>query len=237
MESLMKHILIVDDEKEITDLLEVYLLNEGYHVHKFYTGKGVLECLEQQPIDLAILDIMLPDVDGFTLCREIRKKWFFPIIMLTAKIASSDKINGITFGADDYITKPFHPLELLARVKAQLRRAEVYNQAFTKETTQKEEIYNSRGLELNATEHSCHLYEQAVALTPIEFSIVLYLCRHLGQAISTEELFEQVWGEKYLDCNNTVMTHIARIREKLHENARKPKWIKTVWGVGYKIEE
>lgn len=237
MESLIKHILIVDDEKEITDLLEVYLLNEGYYVHKFYTGKGVLKCLEQQPIDLAILDIMLPDIDGFTLCREIRKKWFFPIIMLTAKIASSDKINGITFGADDYITKPFHPLELLARVKAQLRRAEVYNQAFTKETTQKEELYNIRGLELNATEHSCHLYGQAVALTPIEFSIVLYLCRHLGQAISTEELFEQVWGEKYLDCNNTVMTHIARIREKLHENARKPKWIKTVWGVGYKIEE
>ena len=175
----MKKVMILEDEVSIRSFVVINLKRAGYEVVEAGTGEEALERLKANPdVGVAILDIMLPDVDGFTLCREIRKKWFFPIIMLTAKIASSDKINGITFGADDYITKPFHPLELLARVKAQLRRAEVYNQAFTKETTQKEEIYNIRGLELNATEHSCHLYEQAVALTPIEFSIVLYLCRH-----------------------------------------------------------
>lgn len=233
MENRKKTILIVDDEREITDLLEVYLSNDGYRVLKFYSAEGVLECIERECVDLAVLDIMLPGVDGFTLCRQIRKHWYFPIIMLTAKIDSSDKINGITMGADDYITKPFQPLEVLARIKAQLRRAEVYNRSIGKA---EDETYRVRGLEINAAEHTCHRYGEAVSLTPMEFEIVLYLCRHMDQAVTTEELFEQVWGEKYLNCNNTVMTHVARIREKLHENARKPKWIKTVWGIGYKIE-
>lgn len=235
-----KKILIVDDEQEITDLLEVYLLNEGYRVYKFYSGDGVMNCLEKQRIDLAILDIMLPDVDGFTLCREIRKRWFFPIIMLTAKVEDMDKIKGITMGADDYMTKPFNPLEVVARVKGQLRRSQNYNIALknNKEEAQDEGRYfNVRGLELYEKTHQCFLYGEEITLTPIEFSIVLYLCHHLNQVISSEELFEAVWGEKYLDSNNTVMAHIARIREKLKENARAPKFIKTVWGVGYKLEE
>ena len=229
-----KNILIVDDEKEITNLLEVYLSNEGYHVFRFYEGKQVLQCIEENRIDLAILDVMLPDIDGFTLCREIRERWYFPIIMLTAKIEETDKINGISLGADDYITKPFHPLEVVARVKAQLRRADTYNRSMgnVKET----DYYNIRGLEIDARDHTCRLYGEEIAVTPIEFSILLHLCRHLGEVVTSEEIFESVWGEKYLDNNNTVFVHVARIREKLHENARKPKFIKTVWGVGYKIE-
>ena len=235
-----KKIVIVDDEQEITDLLEVYLLNEGYQVYKFYSGKGVMECLEEQKIDLAILDIMLPDVDGFSLCREIRKRWFFPIIMLTAKVEDMDKIKGITMGADDYITQPFNPLEVVARVKGQLRRCQSYNPALQQNKTEEQaegHYYNVRGLELYEKTHQCFLYGKEISFTPIEFSIVLYLCQHLNQVISSEELFEAVWGEKYLDSNNTVMAHIARIREKLGENARAPKFIKTVWGVGYKLEE
>ncbi len=229
-----KQILVVDDEKEITDLLELYLNNDGYCVHKFYSAQGVLECIQKNHIDLALLDVMLPDTDGFSLCREIRKKWFFPILMLTAKIENEDKITGMTLGADDYITKPFHPLEVMARIKAQLRRAETYNQALEPKKT---DVYNIRGLEISANDHKCSLYGEEIFFTPIEFSIVLYLCRHLGQVIPTELLFEEVWKEKYFDSNNTVMAHIARIREKLHEDARKPKFIKTVWGIGYKMEE
>lgn len=235
MESGQKSVLIVDDEREITDLLEVYLRNEGYRVLKFYSGEGVLECIRREKVDLAVLDVMLPDMDGFTLCRRIREQWFFPIIMLTARVDSQDKISGIMMGADDYITKPFQPLEVVARIKAQLRRAGVYNQTLGQ--SREQEVYLVRGLEINAKEHSCHVYGKEVSLTPMEFEIMLYLCRHMGQAVSTEELFEQVWGERYLDSNNTVMTHVARIREKLYEDARKPKWIKTVWGIGYKLEE
>ncbi len=228
-------ILIVDDEKEITDLLELYLKNEGYKVYKFYEAKDVIKCVEENEIDLAILDVMLPDKDGFLLCRELREKWYFPIIMLTAKVADMDKIKGITMGADDYITKPFNPLEVIARVKGQLRRAGNYNQMLKEETTDKE--YYIRGLEVSEKNHTCTLYGNKIPVTPIEFSIILYLCKHVNQVVSSEKLFEEVWGEKFLDNNNTVMAHIARIREKLGENSRKPQYIKTVWGVGYKIEE
>ena len=228
-------ILIVDDEKEITDLLELYLKNEGYKVYKFYEAKDVIKCVEENEIDLAILDVMLPDKDGFTLCRELREHWYFPIIMLTAKVADMDKIKGITMGADDYITKPFNPLEVIARVKGQLRRAGNYNQMLKEETTDKE--YYIRGLEVSEKNHTCTLYGNKIPVTPIEFSIILYLCKHVNQVVSSEELFEEVWGEKFLDNNNTVIAHIARIREKLGENSRKPQYIKTVWGVGYKIEE
>ena len=235
MDRYAQNILVVDDEEEITDLLEVYLTNEGYHVHKFYSGAGVLECISEKQIDLALLDVMLPDIDGFTLCRRIREAWYFPIIMLTAKVEDQDKIAGMTMGADDYITKPFNPLEVVARVKAQLRRAQTYN--FSMGRQEEEEYYNVRGMEINVSDHTCILFGEEIPITPLEFSILLYLCRRMGQGVSSEELFEKVWGEKYLDNNNTVMAHIARIREKLHENARKPKFIKTVWGVGYKIEK
>ncbi len=230
---MAEHILLVDDEAEIADLLELYLANEGYTVHKFYTGAPAMECIEEYPIDLALLDIMLPDMDGFTMCRKIREHHVFPIIMLTARDSDSDKIQGITMGADDYVTKPFNPLEVTARVKAQLRRVNKYDGLKHSNTSDRIMI---RGLELDEKQHTCTLYNEDIILTPIEFSIILYLAKRIGQVVSSEELFENVWGEKYLDNNNTVMAHIARLREKLHENARKPEYIKTVWGVGYKID-
>lgn len=228
-----KKIIIVEDEKEISDLLKLYLENEGYTTVTFPSSEGVTGYIDRNMPDLAVLDVMLPGVDGFTLLREIRERWFFPVIMLTAKIEETDKIHGITLGADDYITKPFHPLELVARVKAQLRRAGAYNVSLSKE----EEYYNIRGLEIFPERHKVLLYGEDIEFTPMEFSILLYLCLHINQAVTSEELFEQVWGEKYLGNNNTVFAHIAKIREKLHENARKPKFIKTVWGVGYRLEE
>lgn len=226
-------ILVVDDETEIADLVEVYLKNEGFCVCKFYNALEALRCVEQEEISLAVLDVMLPDMDGFTLCQKIRENHIFPIIMLTAKVEDMDKITGLTLGADDYITKPFHPLELMARVKSQLRRYTKYNQKA--ESVDMEE-YDFRGLFISKSSHKCMLNSEELTLTPIEFNILWYLCSHRGNVVSSEELFEAVWKEQYLDSNNTVMTHIARLREKMHEPARKPKFIKTVWGVGYTIE-
>lgn len=232
-----ENILIVDDEKEIADLIEVYLKNDGYTVYKFYNGLDALECIETQKMDLAILDVMLPDVDGFRICQKIREQYFYPIIMLTAKVEDTDKIMGLTIGADDYITKPFNPLEVVARVKTQLRRYVRYNNAAIDEVKELPiEEYDIRGLIINKNTHKCTLYGKAIALTPIEFSILWYLCENKGKVISPEELFENVWGEKFLDNNNTVMAHIGRLREKMKEPAKKPKFIKTVWGVGYTIE-
>ena len=230
-------ILIVDDEIEIADLIEVYLKNDGYTVYKFYNGADALACIEDTKLDLAILDVMLPDIDGFEICRKIREKFYYPVIMLTAKVEDGDKIMGLTIGADDYITKPFNPLEVTARVKTQLRRYIRYNSAAIswEEGTPPTE-YDIRGLVINRETHKCTLYRKEIPLTPIEFSILWYLCEHRGKVISSEELFENVWGEKFLDNNNTVMAHIGRLREKLGEPARKPKFVKTVWGVGYTIE-
>ena len=226
-------ILIVDDEKEIADLLEVYLKNDGFEIYKFYNGIDALRCIEETKIDLAILDVMLPDIDGFHICRKIREKFYFPIIMLTAKIEDSDKIMGLTIGADDYITKPFNPLEVTARVKTQLRRCRQYN---VKEQSLEKNEYDIRGLIINKDSHKCLLFGKELQLTPIEFSILWYLCRNQGKVIPSEELFEAVWKEKYLTNNNTVMAHIGRLREKMNEPAKNPKFIKTVWGVGYEIE-
>ena len=227
-------ILVVDDEKELADLLEVYLRNDGYSVYKFYNGTDALKCIEETALDLAILDVMLPDVDGFHICQKIREKYFFPVIMLTAKIEDSDKIMGLTIGADDYITKPFNPLEVVARVKTQLRRCQRYNPAVG-QTVERSE-YDIRGLLINKDSHKCFLFGKELSLTPIEFSVLWYLCEHQGKVVSSEELFEAVWKEKYLNCNNTVMAHIGRLREKMNEPAKNPKFIKTVWGVGYEIE-
>ena len=230
-------ILVVDDEKEIADLIEVYLKNDGYNVYKFYNGVDALKCIESQKIDLAVLDVMLPDIDGFRICQKIREQYFYPIIMLTAKVEDTDKIMGLTIGADDYITKPFNPLEVVARVKTQLRRYVRYNNAAGVERD-KDLVaeHDIRGLVINKDTHKCTLYGKEIPLTPIEFSILWYLCEHYGKVVSSEELFEAVWSEKYLDNNNTVMAHIGRLREKLHEPAKKPKFIKTVWGVGYTVE-
>ena len=228
------NIMIVDDEKDIADLIQIYLENDGFKVFKFYNGKDALECALHEKLDLAILDVMLPDIDGFSLCKQIRKDYFFPIIMLTAKVEDMDKIMGLTVGADDYITKPFNPLELMARVKTQLRRYTRYNTAGV--TQEQDEEIDIRGMHISNISHKCMLNGQEITLTPLEFDIVWYLARKQGKVVSSEELFEAVWKEKYMDNNNTVMAHIARIRDKMHETARKPKFIKTVWGVGYTIE-
>lgn len=222
-------ILIVDDEKEIADLVELYLRNENYQIEKAVDSETALDILEKKKIGLALLDVMLPDMDGFTLCKKIREKHLFPIIMLTAKNTDIDKINGLTLGADDYITKPFSPLELTARVKTQLRRFREYN-------SKESDVYDKNGLYVCNDTHICTLYDQPIALTPTEFKLLWYLCERQGKVVSSEQLYEDVWEEKYLDNNNTVMSHIARLREKLGEPPRKPKFIKTVWGVGYKID-
>lgn len=233
---MSEKILVVDDEKEIADLIEVYLRNDGYTVYKYYNGIDALKCINEQELNLAILDVMLPGIDGFHICRKIREKYYYPVIMLTAKVEDGDKIMGLTIGADDYITKPFNPLEVAARVKTQLRRYKRYNN-FADNKEDKTNEYDIRGLLINKDKHKVFLYEKELQLTPIEFSILWYLCEHQGMVVSSEELFEAVWGEQYIDNNNTVMAHIGRLREKLNEPAKKPKFIKTVWGVGYTIEK
>lgn len=229
----METILIVDDEEEILRLIRIYLTNENYKVISCSTGGEALQHLLTQTVDLAILDVMLPDIDGFTLCQKIRESYYFPVIMLTAKNGEDDVLNGLTLGADDYITKPFRPVEVVARVKTQLRRYKKYNPSSENVSCDEVDI---RGLYMKESTHEARLYEKELDLTPIEFSILFYLCSRQGQVVSSEELFEAVWKETYMDSNNTVMTHIGRLREKMKENARNPKFIKTVWGVGYKIE-
>ena len=204
------HILVVDGEKELADVIELYLVNDGYTVHKFYTGAEALDCIAHTALDLAILDIML-----------------------TAKADDGDKIMGLTIGADDYITKPFNPLEVVARVKTQLRRYLRYSNPAAFQSHE----YDIRGLVINRDNHRCLLFGKELQLTPIEFSILWYLCERQGTVVPSEELFEAVWDEKYLTNNNTVMAHIGRLREKLGEPARSPRFIKTVWGVGYTIEK
>ncbi len=231
-----ENILVVDDEQPLANLIEVYLTNEGYNVFKCYNGKDALETLSDKKIDLAILDVMLPDIDGFAICGEIRKHYTFPVIMLTAKTSDMDKIAGLTIGADDYITKPFNSLELVARVKAQLRRFTRYNDGSSSKHDDSERI-DFNGLVIDKVTHECFLYDNPLTLTPIEFDILWLLASNRGKVISSEELFEKIWGEKFLDSNNTVMVHIRRIREKMNEPSRNPKFIKTVWGVGYKIEK
>lgn len=230
------HVLLVDDERELADVLELYLVNEGYTVHKCYTGSEAFTCIEHVDLDVAILDIMLPDTDGFQICKTIREKAYYPVIMLTAKADAGDKIMGLTIGADDYITKPFNPLEVIARVKTQLRRYKHYNlSAPGREEAARE--YDIRGLVINKDQHKCFLFGKEIQLTPIEFSILWYLCERQGIVVPSEELFEAVWGEKFLQNNNTVMAHIGRLREKMGEPARNPRFIKTVWGVGYTLEK
>ena len=230
---MKEKILIVDDEKEITDLVALYLENEGFLVYKCYDGRAALECIQGEEMDLAVLDIMLPGVDGLELCRRIRETYTYPIIMLTAKGTEIDKINGLTLGADDYMTKPFLPLELVARVKAQLRRYKRYNK-----NSSQDEIFVHRGLVLNPQTHECTLNEKPLSLTPTEFTILLILCKNKGKVVSAEELFHQIWKDEYYSkSNNTITVHIRHLREKMGDSFQKPKYIKTVWGCGYKIEK
>ncbi|MCX4267513.1 MAG: VanR-ABDEGLN family response regulator transcription factor [Lachnospiraceae bacterium] len=227
-------LLIVDDEHTIADLISLYLENEGFQVLKFYNAADALLCIQTEVLDLAILDVMLPDINGFQLCQQIREKHHYPIIMLTAKGEEMDKITGLSLGADDYITKPFHPLELVARVKAQLRRYKRYNTGLE----QNDEIMVLSGLVLDKKAHKCTLDDKPLSLTPTEFSILQILCQNKGKVVSSEDLFHQIWKEEYFTKNNnTITAHIRHLREKMGDSYENPKYIKTVWGYGYKIEE
>ncbi len=224
------NVLVLDDEIEIADLVEVILTSEGFSVKKCYNSKDAINIIKNESLDLAILDVMVDEVSGFTLVKMIRDNNLkFPIILLTAKISNQDKIQGLTIGADDYITKPFNHLEFIARVKAVLRRYTNYNAP--------KDTLEVRGLSISKGSHICTVYDKVIELTPLEFDIVYYLMLHKGNVVRGEELFESVWKEKYFDSNNTIMVHIRRIREKIGDTSKNPKFIKTVWGVGYKIED
>lgn len=227
-------ILVVDDEREIADLVELYLQNEDYTVFKFYYAKEALRCIDEESFELAILDIMLPDGNGFQICQKIREKHNYPVIMLTAKEEETDKITGLTLGADDYITKPFRPLELIARVKAQLRRYTKYNSA----PAQDETVFTHNGLIVDTNTHECLLNEKPLSLTPTEFSILRILLEQKGNVVSAEQLFHEIWKDEYFSkSNNTITVHIRHLREKLNDSTDHPKYIKTIWGIGYKIEK
>ncbi len=234
MDDRTTRILVVDDEKEIADLIEVYLVNDGYQVVKAKTAKEGLEKLGEEDFSLAILDIMMPGMDGLAMCEEIRKTQNIPIIFVSAKSSELDKIVGLSKGADDYVTKPFSPLELSARVKSQLRRYLQLNpESGMTPATEEIEI---RGLRINPLTHEVTMMGEEVLLTPIEFNILHFLASHPGRVYSTEDIFTAVWHEDVYEADNTVMVHIRRLRSKLKEDTRQNKIITTVWGVGYKIE-
>ncbi|ETT50639.1 MULTISPECIES: response regulator transcription factor [Paenibacillus] len=226
----MNTILVADDDSEIRDVIHVYLRNEGYQVLEAADGQEALSTIQTTSIQLVILDVMMPQMDGITACLKIREISNIPIIMLSAKQEDIDKITGLTTGADDYMIKPFNPLELLARVKAQLRRQSLIGK----------EEFNSlliiKNLIIDKNKHSVKLNGIEVSLTPLEFAILTLLASRPGQVYSSEQIYESVWKEPYGYSDNTVMVHIRNLREKLEENPREPLYIKTVWGVGYKVD-
>lgn len=228
-------ILVVDDEKEIADLVEIYLVGDGYQVLKACNAFEGLKILEKEDIKLVLLDIMMPGMNGLDMCKRIREKNNIPIIMISAKSTELDKILGLSTGADDYVTKPFSPLELTARVKSQIRRYTQLNPSSPSDAVQAEEV-SVGGLMINKKSHRVWVYEEEIKLTPIEFDILYLLAANPGKVFSTDDIFEAVWHEKAYEANNTVMVHIRRLRTKLHEDERQNKIISTVWGVGYKIE-
>ena len=230
------NILVVDDEQEIADLVEIYLVSDGYKVFKASNAQDGLDILDKEDIHLCLLDIMMPGMNGLEMCKKIRETNNIPIIMLSAKSTDLDKILGLGTGADDYVVKPFNPLELTARVKSQLRRYTQLNPNSNVHETVKNEI-SIRGLTINKDNHKVTVYDEEVKLTPIEFDILYLLASNPGKVFSTDEIFEKVWNEKVYEANNTVMVHIRRLRGKMKEEERQDKIITTVWGVGYKIEK
>lgn len=228
-----KTILVVDDEKDIREIIEIYLINEGYNIVLASDGIEALEKLKKEKIDLIILDIMMPKLDGIRTCIKIREDKKMPIIMLSAKSEDSDKILGLNIGADDYIIKPFNPLELVAMVKSQLRRVTSFSEA--KEIND-EEIYID-GLRINKANREVLVEDRNIKLTPREFDILEVLAINRGRVLSTEQIYEKVWNEPFYNSENTVAVHIRNIREKIEINPKDPKYIKLVWGVGYKIEK
>lgn len=228
-----QRILIVDDEEDIRDLLEIYLVNEGYDVIKTADGLKAIDALEKEIFDLIILDIMMPKMDGIQACMKIRKDKNVPIIMLSAKSEDIDKILGLNTGADDYVTKPFNPLEVVARVKSQLRRCAMISQP----KEMKSEEIEIGGLEINTATHQVIVDGREIKLTPTEFSILEVLARNKGRVLSTKLIYESVWNEPAYESESTVAVHIRNIREKIEINTKEPRYIKVVWGVGYKIEQ
>ena len=224
-------ILVVDDEKEIRDLVGIYLRNEGYEVMLAGTGVEALKMIQEQKVDLIVLDVMMPEVNGIDACMEIRKTSNVPIIMLSAKTEDIDKIMGLSVGADDYLAKPFNPLELIARVKAQLRRFTKLN-AFSKE---REDLLEEDELTMDLADGKVYKNGIEIPLTPTEYGILKLLWVNKGITFKTETIYERVWGQPYFENNNTVMVHIRKLREKIEENPRDPMYVFTVWGVGYKF--
>lgn len=230
-----KSILVVDDEKEIAELIEIHLMSQDYDVKKAKNGVEALKLLSESHYDLVLLDVMMPKMDGKETLKKIREKYNIPVIMVTAKTSEKDKVEGLTLGADDYVTKPIKPLELIARVKAQLRRFTVLNP--NKPAVEEQDEITIRNLYVNKETHEVKVDEEQIKLTKIEFDILFLLAKNPNKVFSTEEIFENVWKEKNFDATNNVMVHIRRLRNKLKEDTREEKIITTVWGVGYKIEK
>lgn len=226
-------ILIVDDEEDIRDMIEIYLMNEGFIVLKAQDGIEALEILKSHEIDLMVLDIMMPKMDGVRTCLKVREDKKLPIIMLSAKGQDSDKILGLNIGADDYVTKPFNPLELIARIKSQLRRVTTFNEA----VEEQEDELNIGNIKINLDSREVFVDDKFVRLTPREFDILMVLAENRGRVLSTEQIYEKVWREPFYNADNTVAVHIRNIREKIEIDPKNPQYIKLVWGVGYKIEK
>ena len=231
----MQTILVCDDDKQIVDAIDIYLTGEGFQVIKAYDGYEALELLEKQHADLMIVDVMMPGLDGIRTTLKVRETSSIPIIILSAKSEDTDKILGLNIGADDYISKPFNPLELVARVKSQLRR---YTQLGNMNQQQAgEQIYKCGGLTINDDNKEVQVDGETIKLTPIEYNILLLLVKNAGKVFSIDEIYEQIWNEEAIGADNTVAVHIRHIREKIEINPREPKYLKVVWGVGYKIEK
>ncbi len=230
----MFNILVCDDDKEIVDAIDIYLSQEGYHILKAYDGLQAIEIMKKEEVHLILLDIMMPNLDGIRATRKIRETSSVPIIMLSAKSEDVDKILGLNIGADDYITKPFNPLELIARVKSQLRR---YTQLENLATEEKEAVYVCGGLVVNDDLKTVTVDGEPVKLTPIEYNILVLLIKNQGKVFSIEQIYENIWNEEAIGADNTVAVHIRHIREKIEINPREPRYLKVVWGIGYKIEK
>lgn len=230
----MFNILVCDDDKEIVYAIDIYLSQEGYHILKAYDGLQAIEIMKKEEVHLILLDIMMPNLDGIRATRKIRETSSVPIIMLSAKSEDVDKILGLNIGADDYITKPFNPLELIARVKSQLRR---YTQLGNLATEEKEAVYVCGGLVVNDDLKTVTVDGEPVKLTPIEYNILVLLIKNQGKVFSIEQIYENIWNEEAIGADNTVAVHIRHIREKIEINPREPRYLKVVWGIGYKIEK
>lgn len=230
----MFNILVCDDDKEIVDAIDIYLSQEGYHILKAYDGLQAIEIMKKEEVHLILLDIMMPNLDGIRATRKIRETSSVPIIMLSAKSEDVDKILGLNIGADDYITKPFNPLELIARVKSQLRR---YTQLGNLATEEKEAVYVCGGLVVNDDLKTVTVDGEPVKLTPIEYNILVLLIKNQGKVFSIEQIYENIWNEDAINADNTVAVHIRHIREKIEINPKEPCYLKVVWGIGYKMED